>query len=134
MLNLVYHDTQDERVYAALSQRMRDRFDIFGSLPDTIDDDWIEDIGRLEEMMDKYMHLRQHARDAFEIRYERESQPGQRSLGTLLACARTARHRRKAVRALVNRQRQPIQPNLAPEPRRVRWACPTQSGDILPKG
>ena len=75
MLNLVYHDTQDERVYAALSQRMRDRFDIFGSLPDTIDDDWIEDIGRLEEMMDKYMHLRQHARDAFEIRYERQVNP-----------------------------------------------------------
>ena len=75
MLNLVYHDTQDERVYAALSQRMRDRFDIFGSLPDTIDDDWIEDIGRLEEMMDKYIHLRQHARDAFEIRYERQVNP-----------------------------------------------------------
>ena len=75
MLNLVYHDTQDERVYAALSQRMRDRFDIFGSLPDTIDDDWIEDIERLEEMMDQYMHLRQHARDAFEIRYERQVNP-----------------------------------------------------------
>ena len=75
MLSLVYHDTQDERVYAALSQRMRDRFDIFGSLPDTIDDDWIEDIERLEEMMDKYMHLRQDARDAFEIRYEREVSP-----------------------------------------------------------
>ena len=75
MLNLVYHDTQDERVYAALSQRMRDRFDIFGSLPDTIDDDWIEDIGRLEEMMDKYMHLRQEARDAFEMRYERQVNP-----------------------------------------------------------
>ena len=51
---------------------MKDRFDIFGSLPDTIDDDWIEDIERPEEMMDKYMHLRQDARDAFEIRYERE--------------------------------------------------------------
>ena len=75
MLNLVYHDTQDERVYAALSQRMKDRYDIFGSLPDTIDDDWIENIERLEEMMDRYMHLRRQARDAFEIRYERRVDP-----------------------------------------------------------
>ena len=75
MLNLVYHDTQDEKVYAALSQRMKDRYDIFGSLPDTIDDDWIENVERLEEMMDRYMHLRQKARDAFEIRYERQIDP-----------------------------------------------------------
>lgn len=75
MLNLVYHDTQDEKVYAALSRRMKDRYDIFGSLPDTIDDEWIEDIERLEEMMDQYMHLRKKARDAFEIRYEREVDP-----------------------------------------------------------
>ena len=75
MLNLVYHDTQDERVYAALSQRMKDRYDIFGSLPDTIDDDWIENVERLEEMMDRYMHLRRQAKDAFEIRYERRVDP-----------------------------------------------------------
>ncbi|MEJ5301140.1 MAG: phospholipase D-like domain-containing anti-phage protein [Thermodesulforhabdaceae bacterium] len=75
MLNLVYHDTQDEKVYAALSRRMKDRYDIFGSLPDTIDDEWIEDIEKLEEMMDKYLHLRKQARDAFEIRYERHVDP-----------------------------------------------------------
>ena len=44
MLNLVYHGTIDERVYSALSERMRDRFDIFGTLPDVIEDDWIADI------------------------------------------------------------------------------------------
>ena len=33
MLNLTYHDTHDEKVYAALSKRMKDRYDIFGSLP-----------------------------------------------------------------------------------------------------
>lgn len=75
MLNLVYHDTQDEKVYAALSRRMKDRYDIFGSLPDTIDDEWIENIERLEEMMDRYVHLRKKARDAFEIRYERRVDP-----------------------------------------------------------
>ena len=75
MLNLVYHDTQDEAVYAALSRRMKDRYDIFGSLPDTIDDEWIENIEELEKMMDRYMHLRQNARDVFEIRYERQVDP-----------------------------------------------------------
>ncbi len=75
MLNLVYHDTQDEKVYAVLSRRMKDRYDIFGSLPDTIDDEWIENIERLEEMMDKYIHLRQQARNVFEIRYESQVDP-----------------------------------------------------------
>ena len=42
MLNLVYHDTQDEKIYEVLSRRMKDRYDIFGGLPDTIEDDWIE--------------------------------------------------------------------------------------------
>ncbi|RMG20709.1 MAG: DEAD/DEAH box helicase [Deltaproteobacteria bacterium] len=75
MLNLVYHGTQDEKVYAALSRRMKDRYDIFGSLPDTIDDEWIENIEKLEEMMDKYMHLRKQARDVFELRYEKRVDP-----------------------------------------------------------
>ena len=75
MLNLVYHDTQDEEVYAAISKRMKDRYDIFGSLPDTIDDDWIESVERLDEIMDQYMHLRQSAKDAFELRYERRIDP-----------------------------------------------------------
>ena len=47
MLNLVYHDTQDEKVYQVLSRRLKDRFDIFGGLPDTIEDDWIESIEKL---------------------------------------------------------------------------------------
>ncbi len=75
MLNLVYHDTQDEQVYAVLSRRMKNRYDIFGSLPDTIEDDWIEDIETLEETMDQYIHLRRKAKDVFEIRYERKIDP-----------------------------------------------------------
>jgi superfamily II DNA or RNA helicase len=75
MLNLVYHDTQDEEVYQVLSRRMKDRFDIFGGLPDTIDDEWIENVETLEEMMDKYVHLRQKARDVFELRYKETIDP-----------------------------------------------------------
>lgn len=75
MLNLVYHETQDEEVYQVLSRRMKDRYDIFGGLPDTIEDDWIESVEKLEQMMDEYMHLRQQARDVFEMRYQETIDP-----------------------------------------------------------
>ena len=75
MLNLVYHETQDEKVYQVLSRRMKDRYDIFGGLPDTIEDDWIESVEKLEEMMDEYIHLRKQARDVFEMRYQETIDP-----------------------------------------------------------
>lgn len=75
MLNLVYHNTQDEKVYRALSRRLKDKYDLFGGLPDTIEDEWIESEEMLEEMMDKYVHLRQKARDAFELRYKETIDP-----------------------------------------------------------
>jgi len=75
MLNLVYHHTQDEQVYAVISRRMKDRYDIFGSLPDTIEDDWIESVEELEERMDEYIHLRDQAHNAFELRYHETIDP-----------------------------------------------------------
>ena len=75
MLNLVYHDTQDEKVYQVLSRRLKDKFDIFGGLPDTIEDDWIENVEKLESMMDEYIHLRQKAKDVFELRYKETIDP-----------------------------------------------------------
>jgi hypothetical protein len=75
MLNLVYHDTQDEKVYRVLSRRLKDKFDIFGGLPDTIEDQWIETEERLEKEMDEYIHLRQKARDVFELRYKETIDP-----------------------------------------------------------
>lgn len=75
MLNLVYHDTQDEKVYSVISRRLKDKFDIFGGLPDTIEDDWIDTEERLEDMMNEYVHLRQKARDVFELRYKETIDP-----------------------------------------------------------
>jgi SNF2 family DNA or RNA helicase len=75
MLNLVYHDTRDEKVYQALSRRLKDKFDIFGGLPDTIEDDWIDSVELLEEKMDQYVHLRKKARDVFELRYKETINP-----------------------------------------------------------
>ena len=75
MLNLVYHDTQDEKIYQVLSRRLRDKFDIFGGLPDTIEDDWIETAEKLAAMMDAYIYLRQQGRDVFELRSKETIDP-----------------------------------------------------------
>jgi superfamily II DNA or RNA helicase/DNA-binding Lrp family transcriptional regulator len=75
MLNLVYHDTQDEKVYEVISQRMKNRYDIFGGLPDVIEDEWIESEEKMEEMMDQYIHLRKQAHDVFEMRYQETIAP-----------------------------------------------------------
>jgi superfamily II DNA/RNA helicase len=69
MLNLVYGGTRDETIYAALSRRMRDRYDIFGALPDTLRDHWIDDIEHLEEHLEQYIRDRRAA-NAFDLRYE----------------------------------------------------------------
>ena len=68
MLNLVYQGTIDEQIYEKLSERMRDRFDIFGTLPDVIEDDWIEDIENFDERMREYTRKRERA-NAFDLRY-----------------------------------------------------------------
>jgi hypothetical protein len=68
MLNLVYSGTRDEKVYERLSARMRDRFDVFGSLPDVIEDDWIEDIESLDDRISEFIERKKRA-NAFDIRY-----------------------------------------------------------------
>lgn len=70
MLNLVYQGTRDEQIYAALSARMENVYDIFGSLPDTIEDDWISDIENLSERLREFTSRRQSAANAFDIRYD----------------------------------------------------------------
>ena len=65
---MVYADTNDEKVYRALSRRMRDRYDLFGSLPDTIEDKWIDDIENLQEYFSQFTQKKQRA-NAFDLRY-----------------------------------------------------------------
>lgn len=71
------YGTQDETVYNVLSKRLKDKFDIFGGLPDTIEDDWIESVEELEKKMDEYIHLRNKAKDVFELRYKTTIDPDQ---------------------------------------------------------
>ena len=101
MLNLVYHDTQDEKVYQVISRRLKDKYDIFGGLPDTIEDDWIETVETLEDMMDKYVHLRQNARDVFELRYKETIDPDKNRWELMLARAGQKRRDRKTVGVVV---------------------------------
>jgi superfamily II DNA/RNA helicase len=68
MLNLVYQGTRDEEVYDRLSSRMRDRYNVFGSLPDVIEDDWIEHIENLDEKLTEFIEQKRRA-NAFDIRY-----------------------------------------------------------------
>ena len=68
MLNLVFEQTVDEKIYERLSERMRNRYDLFGSLPDTINDEWIEDIESLGEKLDEYINAQKKA-TGFDLRY-----------------------------------------------------------------
>jgi superfamily II DNA or RNA helicase len=74
MLNLVNEQTVDETVYERLSERMRDRFNLFGSLPDTIKDEWIDDIETLGRKMDEYIDAQKEA-TGFDLRYKATSEP-----------------------------------------------------------
>lgn len=68
MLNLVYQGTVDENIYERLSARMKDRFDLFGSLPDTIEDSWIDNVETLDEKLDEYIDAQKRV-NGFDIRY-----------------------------------------------------------------
>lgn len=68
MLNLVFEQTVDEKIYERLSERMKNRYDLFGSLPDTIKDEWIDDIETLGEKLDGYINAQKNA-TGFDLRY-----------------------------------------------------------------
>ena len=68
MLNLVYEGSRDEAIYDKLSERMKDRFDIFGQLPDVLSDDWIDDVQGLDKELRKFVEGRQRA-NAFDARW-----------------------------------------------------------------
>lgn len=74
MLNLVNEKTVDEKVYEKLSERMQDRYNLFGALPDTIKDEWIDDIETLGEEMDKYIEDKKQA-NGFDLRYTSTMEP-----------------------------------------------------------
>lgn len=66
MLNLTYHATRDEDVYAKISERMKDRYDIFGGLPDCIEDEWIDNIEGFVRLADTHLHMRKQVANIFE--------------------------------------------------------------------
>ncbi|WP_287100208.1 phospholipase D-like domain-containing anti-phage protein [Mesorhizobium sp.] len=68
MANLTYAGTIDEKVYRVLSERLKKSSDILGTLPETIEADWIEDIETLEERLRGYTVPRKRF-DPFEDRY-----------------------------------------------------------------
>ena len=53
---------------------MKDRYNLFGSLPDTIKDEWIDDIETLDEKMDEYINVQKEA-TGFDLRYKATAEP-----------------------------------------------------------
>lgn len=68
MANLTYVGTVDEKVYRVLSERLKTTHDLLGTMPETIDADWIEDIENLEERLRTYTNPRERS-DPFKARY-----------------------------------------------------------------
>ena len=77
MLNLVNQQTVDETIYERLSERMRDRYALFGSLPDTIKAEWIDDIESLGQRMDEFINAQREA-SGFDLRYSSVLEPSAR--------------------------------------------------------
>jgi len=98
MLNLMFEQTVDEKIYERLSERMKNRYDLFGSLPDTIKDEWIDDIETLGEQLDEYINAQKTA-TGFDLRYTGTMMPpdkdwreftevlSRRDLATLMSAA-----------------------------------------------
>lgn len=68
MANLTYAATVDEKVYRVLSDRLRVSSDVFGSMPETIDADWIDDLEALEERLRDFTKPKERP-DPFKTRY-----------------------------------------------------------------
>lgn len=71
MANLTYAGTIDEQIYRVLSDRLKVSSDIFGTMPETIDAEWIDDIESLERRLREYTVPRKRF-DPFENRYTAE--------------------------------------------------------------
>jgi len=71
VLHLVYAGTIDERVHGVLSSRLQENYDLFGSLPDILEDDWIKDEQSLQRELERFVNLRREMENAFDARYGR---------------------------------------------------------------
>lgn len=57
---------------------MRDRHNLFGGLPDTINDEWIDDLETLGEKMDEYINAQKQA-NGFDLRYNTSVSPSDKN-------------------------------------------------------
>lgn len=74
MLNLRYRDSIEDHVHAVISQRLKSVYDMFGAVPETIDDVWIAAaLGNMPEA--QAILSRTPTENPFHIRYSRDVQP-----------------------------------------------------------
>lgn len=74
MLSRDFRDAIGEKIYDMRTERMQDRCDEFGSLPDNVGDEWIGNIELLHEKIGEYVYVRRRA-NGFDIRYDERIQP-----------------------------------------------------------
>lgn len=67
--NLRYKDSVEDNVHKVLSQRLNDIYDMFGQIPDTLEDVWIDvATNNIEQAMERINAMPQQ--NPFTIKYE----------------------------------------------------------------
>lgn len=72
VMNLRYASTVEDEVYAALSERFRDIFDVLGQLPDSFEEDWIEAVVEQRASARHFVTRVETVRSPMERRYFRD--------------------------------------------------------------
>lgn len=72
VLSMRYAGTVEDEVYAALSARYGDIFNVLGQLPDEFEDDWVEAVVRDREAVRHFSQRTSTVKPAMELRYMRD--------------------------------------------------------------
>jgi len=67
MLSFVYAESRDEVVHDRLLERMKDRLNTFGQMPNTLEDEWIDSEEKLEAELREYAD-RKRQTPSFDVR------------------------------------------------------------------
>jgi superfamily II DNA or RNA helicase len=72
VMNLRYAGTVEDEVYAALSERFRDIFDVLGQLPDSFEEEWVDTVLQQRESVRHFISRVHTIRPPMERRYFRD--------------------------------------------------------------
>lgn len=74
LLNLRYKDSVEDKVHASLSERLESIYDLFGQIPDTLQDVWVDvAVGKIEDAEKRIGQI--PVKHPFELRYKADTTP-----------------------------------------------------------